>query len=485
MSDAPRIATAGGAGPAGRSGRLAEIAPSAPPARQARASSSLLLREGSQQAIERLSELQTEPDWLRAERREALQLAGDLPLEANPLFTSYVDLRAARFDEIDPYLETGDAAQMSDVLPEGAEGLLVVSDDRVVARALSPAAQSAGVVLDTLPNVLRERADLAAHVRALVEGSATLPQNDKFAQVARALSALGLVVHVPAGVRLEQPIVIRWAVGQPGRGLISRTLISLGEGAAASILEEQLPSVSPAAGAQSLWWGTSEVVLARGASLDFAAQQDFAQDTLAFVNRHATLGQEAQLRWALASVGGQLHKSRIDNQLVGRGSGVNQVEIGFGGGSQLFDLTSYTRHIGEDTSGDLLSKGVFLDRSRGYFKGLIDIERSARGTDSFLGEFAMLLTKKARSVTIPSLEIDQPDVRRASHSSSVGPIDETQVFYLMSRGLPRELARKFIVMGFLEPVVARIPLAEAQDRLRELLEQKWPADSTVATEPAA
>ena len=123
---------------------------------------------------------------------------------------------------------------------------------------------------------------------------------------------------------------------------------------------------------------------------------------------------------------------------MGRGASVSQAEIGFGDGKQLFDLTSYTRHRGEDTTSDLLSKGVFTGASRGYIKGLIDIARSARGTDTFLGEFSMLLQRSARSVTIPSLEIDQPDVRRAMHSSSVGPIDETQVFYLMSRGLSRE-----------------------------------------------
>jgi Fe-S cluster assembly protein SufD len=93
----------------------------------------------------------------------------------------------------------------------------------------------------------------------------------------------------------------------------------------------------------------------------------------------------------------------------------------------------------------------------------------------------MLLDRKARAVTIPSLEIDQPDVRRAAHSSSAGPIDESQVFYLMSRGIDRETARKFIVMGFLEPVVARVPLADAQDHLRGLLEGKWPAASEVAS----
>ncbi|HKY89245.1 MAG TPA: SufD family Fe-S cluster assembly protein, partial [Candidatus Limnocylindrales bacterium] len=87
---------------------------------------------------------------------------------------------------------------------------------------------------------------------------------------------------------------------------------------------------------------------------------------------------------------------------------------------------------------------------------------------------------------IPALEIDQPNVRRASHSSSVGPLDENQLFYLESRGIERETARKMIVLAFLEPVVARIPLPEAQERLRDLLDRKWlPAPSGEAAAEAA
>ena len=181
------------------------------------------------------------------------------------------------------------------------------------------------------------------------------------------------------------------------------------------------------------------------------------------------------LHWALAQLGGQLVRSRVDNRLEGDRSTVEQVEIVFGADEQLFDLTSYTHHVGRDTTGNLLSKGVLLDAARSYMKGMITIEKSARGTDSFLGEFGMNLSKKARSVAIPSLEIDQPDCRRAAHSSSVGPIDETQLFYLESRGIPPDEARKFIVLGFLEPVVTRVPLEAERDRLRELLEAKWNA----------
>jgi Fe-S cluster assembly scaffold protein SufB len=414
-----------------------------------------------------------EPGWLRDDRLTALAAYSDLPLEQNQLFTLYVDLRAAKWADIEPYQAAGDAPKVSTVVPEGAAALIEVAEDRVVARGLSDAARKGGVVIDTFANVLRDQPQL---LRDAIDGGTTLPDNDKLAQFARAHAALGLLVHVPRNVVLEQPIVVRWSMGEPGRGLVSRSVISLGENAQASVLEEQVASEAHPASAekQSLWWGTTEVRLAAGAHLSFAGQQDFGPSTLAFVNRHATLERDAQLKWALASVGAQLHKSRIDNRLVGRGAGVRQVEIGFGDGRQLFDLTSYTRHIGEDTTGDLLSKGVFLDRARGYFKGMITIDRSAKGTDSFLGEFAMLLAKSARSVTIPSLEIDQPDVRRASHSSSVGPIDETEIFYLMSRGIPREVARKFIVLGFLEPVVARIPLEQARERLRRLLDAKWP-----------
>jgi Fe-S cluster assembly scaffold protein SufB len=281
---------------------------------------------------------------------------------------------------------------------------------------------------------------------------------------------------------LDGPIVVRWSAAEPGRAVVGRTVVVLGERARAGLLEELEGEARAGAGAgtdddastaQRQWWGTCEVILGDGSALDVAGLQDFDPTTVAFVSRTATTGRDAALNWAMAHVGGVWGKSRIDNHLLGQGSSVHQAEIAFGGASQVFDLSSYTHHVGTDTTGDLLSKGVFQDRARAYIKGLIRIDRSAHGTDSYLGEFGMLLAKKARSVTIPSLEIDQPDVRRASHASSVAPIDESQVFYAMTRGLSQDEARKAITLAFLEPVVARIPLSDVQERLRERLELKW------------
>jgi Fe-S cluster assembly scaffold protein SufB len=221
--------------------------------------------------------------------------------------------------------------------------------------------------------------------------------------------------------------------------------------------------------------GSTEVILDKDARLVFASIQELASSQIVFQHRQALIGEAATLHWALAQMGARLVRSRVDNRLEGDRSVVEQNEIMFGSEEQLFDLTSYTRHVGRHTTGNILSKGALLDAARSYLKGMIVIEKTAIGTDSFLGEYGMNLSKKARSVAIPSLEIDQPDCRRAMHSSSVGPIDETQLFYLESRGIPPDEARKFIVLGYLEPVVARVPLPEAEERLRQLLEEKWAA----------
>jgi Fe-S cluster assembly scaffold protein SufB len=411
-------------------------------------------------------------EWLDADRQAGFDAFEALPAESNMLYTTYIDLRTVALD--DALLTRSPRTDPVAVdLPDGTDGLLVIDEGDLAGVALSAEASAAGVQLTTIADLLRRDPERG---RSLLDNGSILPVDDRFAQLTRAAWSQGVVLDVPAGVRLERPIVLRWRAGEPDRALISRTLVTLGDGARATVLEELVASdVADTDGGQSFLAGTLEVRLGRDASLELASLQELPPMTVAFQHRNAVIGEGATLHWALAQLGSRLVRSRVDNRLEGDRSKVEQVEIVFGGGDQLFDLTSYTHHIGRDTTGNLLSKGALLDRARSFMKGMIVIDRSAVGTDSFLGEFGMNLSKATRSVAIPSLEIDQPDCRRAAHASSVGPIDESQLFYLESRGIPPDEARKFIVLGFLEPVVARVPVADAQDRLRDLLEAKWDA----------
>jgi Fe-S cluster assembly scaffold protein SufB len=421
----------------------------------------------------------TEPDWLTVDRQAAFEAWSSLPGESNLLYTPYIDLRAAQLDEAQVVGRPAATDAPGDELPADTAGLIEITDGRVTTVALSEDARAAGVVVRSLLDDLES-------VRDGLTDAAAIAADDKFAQLTRALWSQGVLVDVPADAVIDRPIVVRWAVGSPGHAMFTRTVVRVGDRAAATLVEEFVAGPgTDAAAAQSHFAGTMEVTVGDGASLQVASLQELPENVVAFEHRAAKVGDGGSLQWALAQLGGRLVRSRVDNRLVGDRSSVEQVEIVFGSDEQLFDLTSFTTHIGKNTTGNLLSKAALLEKSRTYLKGLITIERSANGTDSFLGEFGMNLSKAARSVAIPSLEIDQPDCRRAAHSSSVGPIDETQLFYLESRGIPPDEARKFIVLGFLEPVVARVPLASAQDRLRELLEAKWIAGTDGVTGEAA
>ena len=415
-----------------------------------------------------------EPAWLTTDRAAAFEAYTALPAESNLLYSTYIDLRAAQLG--DARLVTDAATATETSLPDDADAIIAIDEGERVAIAMSPTAVAAGV---------RVSEGVTDADRTSLLGT-SLPATDKFAQLTRAAWSRLVVIDVPAGVVLDKPIIVRWALGAADRALITRTIVRLGDGAGASIVEELVASAAAAAATrQAFFAGTTEVALGTGASLRIASLQELPTNVIAIQHRVAEIGEAATLQWALAQLGGRLVRARSDNRLAGDRSSVEQVEILFGSEDQLFDLTSYTTHVGRDTTGDLLSKGALLDKARTYLKGLIIIEKTAIGTDSFLGEFGMNLSKQARSVAIPSLEIDQPDCRRAMHSSSVGPIDETQLFYLESRGIPSDEARKFIVLGFLEPVVARVPLASAQQHLRDLLEAKWAAGFARDTEAAA
>jgi Fe-S cluster assembly scaffold protein SufB len=432
-----------------------------------RAPSDLPFRFAGRELAEALAAERSEPDWLRDERVEAAKAFDALPIEPNQLYTPYVDLRSADLFEARPYVLDGPAG---------------LGDD------LRDLQVPAGVRVETMSQWAERDPE---GYRATLEGGRTLPADDKLAMLARGFWSHGRHVEIDAGISVSEPIVLRWPSAAPGRALVSRTIIQLGPGARASVVEEQVPSgpqVGCAAGEpvpQGFFHGTTEVILGENASLAMASIQDMPESQVVFQHRHGTVGEGATLHWALAQLGSRLVRSRVDNRLEGDRSSVEQVEIVFGAADQLFDLTSYTHHIGRDTTGNLLAKAALLDRARSFMKGLITIDKSAIGTDSYLGEFGMNLSKAARAVAIPSLEIDQPDCRRAAHSSSVGPIDPAQLFYLESRGIPPDEARKFIVLGFLEPVVARVPLTATEERLRELLEEKWAEGIGAAASGAA
>jgi len=209
-----------------------------------------------------------------------------------------------------------------------------------------------------------------------------------------------------------------------------------------------------------------------GADVTYASINNLAPHFNVFSNKKSLGERDSKITWSTGMIGGAYTRSRLESVMKAEGASSENIEVVFGAGTQRFDTVSNITHIGPNTSGHAVSKGVVKDRARSVFKGMIRIEENAKNSRAYLAEHGMILGKDALANAIPGLEIKTNDVK-ATHSASVAQINDQEVFYLMSRGLSEDEAKKLIIVGFFEPLVERIPVVDVARRIRRIIDLKW------------
>jgi Fe-S cluster assembly protein SufD len=159
-------------------------------------------------------------------------------------------------------------------------------------------------------------------------------------------------------------------------------------------------------------------------------------------------------------------------RLEGNGSELDWLGFTFATETQQLLWAPRVHHIGLSTTAQIQWKSAVADTAYVVFDGMINIEHGAQGTNSDLRDAVLHLSPKARSDSIPGLEIDANEVK-AGHGSTSGQIDEEQLFYLRARGLSRAEATRMIVLGFFASIVERVPIDEVRDRVLELIDSKF------------
>ena len=267
----------------------------------------------------------------------------------------------------------------------------------------------------------------------------------------------GALVYVPAGKRLEEPVVIRAGVGD---ALEWRTLIVLEEGAEAEVWEEW---VSADEETEGLFNGVTEIVVGQGARLHYVGAQSLNESTWVFANQRAVVARDASLDWSTVGFGSMRGKVWMETKLDGRGSSARVTGAYATAGRQHVDYDTLQEHAAPDTFSDLAFRGVLSDRSSAVWRGMIQVDPGAQKTDAFQECRNLLLSKRAHADAIPGLEIQADDVR-CTHAAAIAQLDKEQMYYLRSHGLPEPDAQRLIIDGFLQELVERLP----EGRIREL-----------------
>jgi Fe-S cluster assembly protein SufD len=429
----------------------------------------------NQGEIASLSKRVEEPEFLARRRAAAWAHCEKTPFPARTEeLWRRTDISLLKWDQVlahrDPHPEVGaeqelNASLRAEIGPrEERSALLVQLDSNTVLIERDPDLEKRGVVVMPLITAAREHPQL---VEKFLDRTVRHDES-RFTALAAALESGGAFVYVPDGVTVERPIHVLFSRETPDLGTFPHVVIALGERSQASVIEQYVSHGEPGVGVNV---GATEITVGREASLHLASFQRWGGNVYHFGTERVRVGRDARFHWTYTVLGGKLTKLDLEMHLDGEGSEAKFSGCYFGNGTQHFDFHTFQNHnVGHSVS-DLLFKGALRDRARMVYQGLIKVHKDAQRSDAYQANRNLLLSPKARADSIPSLEIEANDVR-CTHGATVGQVDEEQLFYLRSRGLPRPEAEQLIIQGFFAPVLERIPAESLRTAVTAAVERK-------------
>ncbi len=431
----------------------------------------------TKEAAEFRSAKLNEPQWLAEKRRAGWTVFEETPmptLSDEPWRrTSLKKVKWNKFAlDVAPSLARVD--KLAD-LPEdirhmfdedrAAAGRMLIVNGQIIYQELDPAVAELGVIYTDLQTAAREHTDL---VQPHLMNKGVPPSDSKFAALNAALWENGTFIYVPKEVEIEHPFHTIVMLDGEGATSIHRTLIVADVYANVNYIEE---NASYSRDNLGLNVGVVEIIAEEGAHVRYADVQQLGSNVYNFNTKRSLGGEDSTVIWDVGEFGSALTKTFIDSQLVGDGSNMECNGVYFLDGKQHVDIDSMMRHTGYATSGDLLIHGALRDKARAIFIGMIKIDPTGQLTNSYLKNQNLLLDKTARADSIPSLEIDANDVR-ASHAATISKVEEEYIFYLQSRGIPRNIAIQMIVEGFFSTVFDRMGNERVKEKLLATVTRK-------------
>src|SRR5215216_3384629 len=293
---------------------------------------------------------------------------------------------------------------------------------------------------------------------------------EKFAAHNAAVWKHGLLVEVPKGVELEQPLYVRIANSVDDGSLFWRLLVVAGEQSRFTLIEE-FASARPDLGGYSN--AAVELFVDQGAKLEYVSLQNLSRETWHFASHHARVERDAELDWVAGGFGSKKGKVWIQNDLTGQGATSRVTGAYFADAKQHLDYDTYQLHAAPNTTSDFAFKGALRDEATAVWRGMIRVEEDAQRTNAYQENRNLMLSEKAHADAIPGLEILANDVR-CTHAATIGQVDREELFYLMSRGLSKSEAERLIVRGFFSEILDRIELEPVREALGAALEARIP-----------
>ena len=419
-----------------------------------------------------LLELRDLPDWFREQQHAAWEKFESIPRPTRkdqPWRFSNVDLL-----DLAPFKLSGTVSdqaraailEQSNGLDEVAARLVFAGDQLLERDVVSEQLSKRGVIFQPLERAMVEHADLFRKYFMSTEvslGSA------KFAALHQALVSTGTFLFVPRGVEIDQPIeIFHWLAGENAT-VFPHLLLVTDELAKVTVIEHFR---SLDRNQRGFACGVNDLLAGPGAKVTYVCAQNWGDNVVALQMNTTAVDHDASAMSLNLNLGSRYSRFESLSRLVGEGARSDLLAVAVATNEQEFDARTLQDHISPHTASDLLYKNALDDRARCTFGGLIRVEPHAHFTDAYQKVRNLLLSDDSEANSMPGLEILADNVR-CTHGATSGQINEEEMFYLRSRGIPVPVAQRLIVTGFLNEVVQRLDQAAIGDYLNQLIDRKF------------
>ncbi|MFB6088123.1 MAG: Fe-S cluster assembly protein SufD [Haloarculaceae archaeon] len=392
----------------------------------------------SEETVRELSAARDEPDWLLSARLDALEAIEDLsyPSVIRTPGRTWTNLEGLDYERLVEPMGQTEAKEL-----DAPDEVDVVPFAEAVEREESLVRDAFGSVVDPLEN--------------------------RLTALSTALFSTGTVVFVPEGVDADD-VAIRTTMRD--RSLFNYTLVVTAQSSSVTILERQSTGEDAPDG-HSYYSGIVEIDAGENSYVQYGSLQDFDEETYNYTVKRGRAGTYATVDFVEGNLGSRLTKTEVSTELVGNASETGIVGAFFGHNDQHFDLDAKVWHDAENTTADLVTRGVIDDEARSVYEGVQTVGTDAWNTSSYQRENTLMLSDESEADASPQLIIDNHDTE-ASHSATVGQIDQEDLFYMVSRGLDDRSARNMLVEGFFVPVLEEIEVEELREDLQRRIGER-------------
>ncbi|MBC9823349.1 Fe-S cluster assembly protein SufD [Terrabacter sp. MAHUQ-38] len=344
-------------------------------------------------------------------------------------------------------------------LPSGREEDWRFTPVKKLARLLAEGATGRLDVRSLLP----EGVTTSTITAEQAQGLGILPPQDRAAVVAGAADG-ALLLDIPAEAELDAPVRLS-LVGTGGEPVHGHLVVRTGRFSKATVVVEHTGSAR--------YSQLVSVVTGDGSDLTLVSVQRWDDDAQHLAQHDALVGRDARYKHLAVSLGGQVVRVNANVRYAGPGGDATLLGVYFADAGQHLEHRSYIDHNTAHCKSRATYKGALQgETARTVWVGDVLIRAAAEGTDTYELNRNLVLTDGARADSVPNLEIETGEIEGAGHASATGRFDDLQLFYLQSRGINEDEAKRLVVRGFFADIIREIPLGDLRDEITAAIEEE-------------